>query len=399
MPPRRASENNLTRPYLDFDESRMCFLRVDGAARVTLKGLRPQGVKLLHYLRRRNRENGDVPAVCAVEELIGPILGDSRRGNPRADLARLVFDLRRVVESPGRPAILESVKGGGYRLITKAWTPRGGRTAFVCGPAVTHPAAFFGRARPLERIFNLWERDPFQHALLTGGKRSGKTSLLRYVQSIHGASGEELRPGQKSSWLPDASRYRFVFLDFQDPRLRDPQLLLRCIAAGLGLPQPPDANLAHFFDLLRDRLSEPAVILMDEIEAGLSVDSEFWAGLRMLGAGPRGVRLGFLITLQPGSAELIRQAPAVARFLDIFGHEIDLGPFERSEALELIQSSPIPFADDDVEWILRASRLYPGALQILCDSRLSGLQNGDADSTGWRDGAWRRVERFFPLIE
>jgi len=384
-----------------FDESRMCFFRVDASDRIPIEGLRPQGAKLLHYLLRRNRENGDIPTACSVEELTREVLG-SRRVNPKGDLTRLVFDVRGAVDRSGSRRVLEAVgatEGGGYRLITQAWYPANGRASFLCGPPVVHPSGFFGRHAALARIFDLWEREPFQHAVVTGRRRSGKTSLLRYVEAIHSVPTEELRPNQKFDWLADSWPYRFVSVDFRDVRMQDMQLLLRRLGMALTLPVQQGVSLSGFFDLLCEHLSEPTILLMDEIDAGSPAHADFWWGLRSLSATKSGSRLGFLVTMEQGRPRPNPEQSERSRFLDIFGHEIELGPLERDEALELIGSSPTGFADQDVEWILRESGGHPCLLQLLCDSRLRTMESGDAAAEKWKVDALHRIRDFRSILE
>jgi hypothetical protein len=53
-------------------------------------------------------------------------------------------------------------------------------------------------------------------------------------------------------------------------------------------------------------------------------------------------------------------------FFNIFGYTATLGALTEMEARELINSSPIPFPEEDIEWILAESGLCPLLLQILC---------------------------------
>ena len=77
---------------------------------------------------------------------------------------------------------------------------------FIAGPPVIHPRHFFGHERELRRLFNLWKGHPLQNAAIIGQRRSGKTSLLRYLQRITVTPAEQLRPGQRNDWLPTRSR-------------------------------------------------------------------------------------------------------------------------------------------------------------------------------------------------
>lgn len=93
---------------------------------------------------------------------------------------------------------------------------------FSAGPPILHPRYFFGRERELKRLFNLLRRRPLQNAAIIGKLHTGKTSLLRYLEAITTTPSEQLRPHQKSDWLPNPENYCWIFVDFQDSRSNQP---------------------------------------------------------------------------------------------------------------------------------------------------------------------------------
>jgi TIR domain-containing protein len=157
---------------------------------------------------------------------------------------------------------------------------------FIVGPPITHPRYFFGRERELKRLFGLWRGLPLQNAAIIGPRRSGKTSLLWYIKTITTTPPEQLRPGQRRDWLPQSQRYRWIFVDFQDPRLHHREGLLRYLLNSLDIPLPTPCDLDHFIDVTSRRLRTPTVILLDEIGVALrrcpELDNDFWEGLRSL---------------------------------------------------------------------------------------------------------------------
>ena len=161
------------------------------------------------------------------------------------------------------------------------------RSPFVTGSPILEPRYFFGRERELKRIFNLLKRHPLQNAAIVGKRRSGKTSLLQYLQKIGTTPAQHLRPGQKSDLLPHPENYRWIFVDLQDPRRQSREGLLGYILECLSLPVPDPCDLEHFMDLVSDKLLYPTVILLDEIGVGLQrcpeLDDEFWAPLAIAG--------------------------------------------------------------------------------------------------------------------
>jgi hypothetical protein len=100
---------------------------------------------------------------------------------------------------------------------------------FVIGPPIVHPRQFFGREYELRRIFGLLKHFPLQNAAIIGPQRSGKTSLLHYLKHITVTSPAQLRPGQRTGWLSDPRQYAWIFVDFQDARMRSLEFLLRTL--------------------------------------------------------------------------------------------------------------------------------------------------------------------------
>ncbi len=116
-------------------------------------------------------------------------------------------------------------------------------SAFITGTPITQPRYFFGREKELKRLFDLLKRRPLQNAAIIGKRRSGKTSLLQYLKNITTTPTEQLRPGQKSDWLPHPENYRWIFVDFQDARRQSRERLLRYILECLKMSVPSPCDL------------------------------------------------------------------------------------------------------------------------------------------------------------
>ena len=272
-------------------------------------------------------------------------------------------------------------------------------SSFVIGPPITEPRQFFGREYLLKRIFDVWKYTPLQHVAIVGLKRSGKTSLLHYLRHIIDTPTEKLRPGQRNDWLMPG--YQWVFVDFQDPRMCYQESLLRHILIEIDMPIPEPSDLVSFMEILDNYLEIPTLILLDEISAGLAspdLDDQFWWGMRSLGSNHAGGKLGFLITSHQPPEEMLFDHNKPSPFFNIFGHVLNLGPFTETEALELIASSPQPFENKDIEWIMRHSGRWPTLLQILCHSRLTALEEQKNDNT-WQTEAIRRMKPYRYLLE
>lgn len=257
---------------------------------------------------------------------------------------------------------------------------------FIVGSPITQPRDFFGRDREIKPLFNLLKYKPLQNTVIIGKRHSGKTSLLNYLKVITTASSEQLRPGQKNDWLPNPENYRWIFIDFQDSYMASAERLLGHILKGLGIPVPISCNLDCFMDLVSGNLHSPAIILIDEISIGLQrcpeLDDVFWESLRSLATNQTEGNLAFVLTASESPIELAYRTGCGSSFFNIFGQTITLGPLKESEAQELIASSPIPFPDEDIEWILQSSGCWPLLLQTLCRERFITIK-GNEIVDGW----------------
>jgi hypothetical protein len=272
---------------------------------------------------------------------------------------------------------------------------------FVVGPPIMHPRQFFGREQELKRIFGLWERFPLQNVAVIGMHRSGKTSLLHYLANISTATPTQLRPGQPTDWLPQPERYQWVFVDFQNARMCNREMLLRHLLTSLNMPAPDECDLNSFIEIVSHHLQRPTVILMDEIGSGMAspeLDQQFWWSLRSLGSNYTEGRLGFVLTAHQAPSILAHAHDKPSPFFNIFGHTLKLGPLGDIEARELVASSPQPFDPVDAEWILVHSERWPALLQILCDTRLIALTEGQSDNA-WREEGLRRIAPYQYLLE
>jgi len=274
---------------------------------------------------------------------------------------------------------------------------------FIAGPPITHPRYFWGRERELKRLFNLWKRSPLQNAAVIGPRRSGKTSLLLYMKNITTTPSRQLRPVQRADWLPKPERYRWIFVDFQDPRLGTREGLLRYLLTCLNLPIPHSCDLERCMDVVSRGLRNPTVVLLDEIGVALErhpeLDDAFWEGLRALATTSQvGGNLAFVLSAHEPPDQLARHSGLGSPFFNIFGYTATLGPLTESEARELIDSSPILFPSADVKWILAQSGCWPLLLQILCRERLIALEEGEIGDA-WREDALDQMAPFRHLLE
>jgi hypothetical protein len=278
----------------------------------------------------------------------------------------------------------------------------GEASPFITGAPITHPRYFFGREKELKRLFGFLKRHPLQNTAIIGKKRSGKTSLLHYLKNITTTPAEQLRPGQKSDWLPHPETYKWVFVDLQDSRMQSREGMLKHILESLNINLPTPCDLDHFMDAVSENLSSPTVILLDEIGVGLErcpeLDDTFWNSLRSLATNHTRGNLAFVLSSPESPSNLARSTGHDSPFFNIFAYSANIGALTEAEARELIASSPIPFAEEDIEWILTQSQCHPLLLQILCRERLFLLEERETDD-GWREEGLQQIEPFTKLLE
>lgn len=272
---------------------------------------------------------------------------------------------------------------------------------FVVGPPVMHPSQFFGRESEIKRIFSLWKRHPLQNVAIIGPKRSGKTSLLHFVHTVTTTPHSQLRPEQRVEWLPQPERYRWVYVDFQDARMGQQERLLRHILTSLALPVPTPCDLSNFLDVMSQQVTTPTLILLDEIGAALAapeLDLPFWWSMRSLGSNLTGGNLAFLLAAHDLPAHLAQEQGKPSPFFNIFGHVLKLGPLETAAAERLMDAAPHSFPAEDRAWLLAQSGGWPFLLQLLCDTRLTALEE-DAAEEQWRAEGLARIEPYRSLVE
>ena len=241
---------------------------------------------------------------------------------------------------------------------------------FVVGRPISDPRQFCGFAPLVKRILKLWGRLPLQNIAIVGGRGSGKTSLLYYLQHT---VRKELGEG-----------YHIVLVDFKQNRMRGQATLLKHLLGGLGLTPLSDCTLIQFEELLSHaNLHCPTLILLDDIELALDsaeLDQNFWWGLRAVQQNYSQGRFAFLMTSRRPPAQVAQDKGKPSPFFNIFGYQAALEGFFAEDIRELAQRSPQPFAADDVEWIIRHSDGIPYRVQEMCMACLLALEEG---------GVWR----------
>jgi hypothetical protein len=285
---------------------------------------------------------------------------------------------------------------------------------FITGHPVRY-GHFFGREEILHDLFNLWKEFPnmpIQNAAIYGDRRIGKTSLLLHLKDMATAHSKDarLRKEQKvgDEWLPNSKHYCWIFVSFQDAEFSNQKRLLEYIltnmklekASGLDLSLSNENPLLEFSQIVSHHLIKPTLILLDEIDVALDryqeeFDNAFWEGLRTLAITKLYPQcLGFVLASKQHPIELGQKLAdgKGSPFFNIFGHVVKLEPLTEKDAKELIASSPKPFSEEDVQFILEKSECQPYLLQILCQIRLNYLRRGDT-SNRWQTEAEERLNK------
>ena len=320
-----------------------------------------------------------------------------RRGQLEVDWLRAFLESADYVET----AVLCTELFPAYQPDSSSETAVTEMVPFVVGPPVTHPRQFFGREAALGRVFDVIRGFPLQNVAIIGPYRSGKTSMLHYLKNITTAVSDTLRPSQKQNWLPHPQSYRWVLVDFQDPRMGRQERLLRYLLTSLELPIPTPCDIVNFMDVVSDHLKQPTIILMDEIGAALAspeLDLPFWWSLRALCSTQTNGNLAFILTAHDTPSQLAQEQGKPSPFFNIFGHTLTLEPLTEAEARELLSCSPITFSAEDTAWILQESGRWPMLLQLMAHIRLTAVREG-RDDDAWQAECLRKREPFGLPVE
>jgi class 3 adenylate cyclase/transcriptional regulator with XRE-family HTH domain len=400
-------------------EERASFIaaaRAVGAVVADTPSEQPAAFALL--LRRHRRDAGLTQEALAERAGISlRAVSDLERGIYRTPHRDTVALLAQALGLTGQEtALLEAsiVRTRGPASPPDAWSagdlpplpelsPHGEQLApFVAGPPIVHPDRFFGHERILKRLFALWRLPPFQNAALIGPRRSGKTSLLLYLKSITTTPPDRLRAGQRRDWLPAPESYRWIYVDFQDPRLGSRDGLLTYLLGQMGQPAPSPCTMERFLDSTAGQIRTPTVVLLDEIGVALhryaELDDPFWEGLRSLATTHGDGQLAFVLAAHESPTDLAAHSGHSSPFFNLFAYTARVGPLTEAEAGDLVASAPLPFVPADVDWIVAQSACWPMLLQILCRERLHALQEGEADDA-WREDAMQQMAPFRYLLD
>jgi DNA-binding winged helix-turn-helix (wHTH) protein len=114
--------------FLEYDAVGARVFRVSRGVAEEITALRPQEHQLVRYMDEANAQHGYAAALCSHDDIADALWGDEAFNHGEAEIARIVWGLRRKIEpEQGEPQLLQTVRGLGYRLATRPYS--GGRQA------------------------------------------------------------------------------------------------------------------------------------------------------------------------------------------------------------------------------------------------------------------------------
>jgi len=244
---------------------------------------------------------------------------------------------------------------------------------FFFAGKITDPRHFVGREKELKRIFGYLDTShtgQIQHASVVGERRIGKSSLLYHICQVY------------EKYLPEHHKYRFVYIDLDNPHCHTQAGLFTHILEKLGLQIPEPLSLEAFYDSIEAQNKDDmwAVLLMDEFEHLSQRTDEFpdnfYDALRSLGNNNfAGIVTASQHTLQSLAAEEKLTSP----FFNIF-NQVHLGEFTQVDANALLNRGRVcdqPFSDEDCQEILKIAGKHPACLQVVAgkvyEAKASGI--------------------------
>jgi hypothetical protein len=233
---------------------------------------------------------------------------------------------------------------------------------------IEQPRQFFAHKQVLNEVISCWQQGALEHVLITGPKRSGKSSLLHYLQNDN--QSKLLRHDQEH--IPWTQPLNWVYINFLSPSAQREDYLLRFILTELSLldyldPKQP-LDLISFSEIIEAHLRTTTIILMDNIETGLAcegLDDNFWYYLRNLREFSP---IAFCGTSRLSESELNALAEnqnKVSPFINVF-LSIELKPLPDDVAMDLLSYAGDSLSSADKKTIVKQSKGWPAILQSLC---------------------------------
>jgi DNA-binding winged helix-turn-helix (wHTH) protein len=109
--------------FLEYDAVGARLFRISRGVADEIANLRPQEHQLVRYMDEANAANGYAAALCSHDDIAEALWGSEAFNHGEAEIARIVWGLRRKIElEQGDPQLLQTVRGLGYRLATRPYS-------------------------------------------------------------------------------------------------------------------------------------------------------------------------------------------------------------------------------------------------------------------------------------
>jgi hypothetical protein len=248
---------------------------------------------------------------------------------------------------------------------------------FTYGKPIDDPGRFIGHQREVEQVYSRL-RSAFESTSIVGERRTGKTSLLKYLA----------HPDTQAKFGLDSEKYTFIYQDFQllDDKTTPTRFWQRVLQAIKRAIKPykdivteidltlkaetiDNYTLDDIFTLI-DEKDLYIVLLLDEFEKvtrNQNFDNDFFGGLRALAIHHH---LALITSSRQSLVELthseeVRSSP----FFNIFA-SINLRAFSEEEATELIDNyladTDTKFLPSELNVIFASAGYHPHFLQMAC---------------------------------
>ena len=258
---------------------------------------------------------------------------------------------------------------------------------FTYGKPIDDPERFIGHQREVEQIYSRL-RSAFESTSIVGERRTGKTSLLKYLA----------HPTTQAKFDLEPEKYTFIYQDFQllDDKTTPTRFWQRVLQAikravksyedivseidlALKAETIDNYTLDDIFTLI-DEEDLYIALLLDEFEKvtrNENFDNDFFGGLRALAIHHH---LALVTSSRQSLVELthseeVRSSP----FFNIFA-SINLRAFSEEEATELIDNY---LADTDTKFLLAelnvifaSAGYHPHFLQMACHHLFTAYEEG-----------------------
>lgn len=256
--------------------------------------------------------------------------------------------------------------------------------------ALPHPRLFFGRSGLLQRVYHILHGNCGNMAII-GKAQTGKSWVLQYLRDFPRMDKEEYRTNQPCFpryWLPDD--YKFIFIEFRNPRFHELDLLVEAIIKQLKHPKDVPCKLEYLSDILEKQKSR-VIFLFDDIHKALqsSLDISFFHQLHFLASKSK---YSFILSARHDLNDFTMFYNKTSPFFTLF-EAYFLENFSIQERDALFQESPYQFSIADINWITEVTQCNIGFMQICGEEKLISIKLGEKNEE-WKERSLRQINQY-----